>query len=99
MSYLVNCIYIIFSGFTEGEDFIRPQNYDPHALLDTNTFRVCRTVDLLNDDLEESTESFIFRLTLSPGEFDSAGAFQNTVPQAEVVILDDDSQGLIIIVQ
>ena len=76
-----------------------PQNYNPFDLLDTNTFRVCRTVELLNDDLEESTESFVFRLTLSPGVFDSAGAFQNTVPQAEVVILDDDSQGLIIIVQ
>ena len=78
---------------TEGEDYVIPVTYSVSAVLDATTFRDCRTVDLMNDDLLEDTESFIFRLTLSSGPFDVIGNFQVSVPRTTVVILDDDTPG------
>ena len=70
-----------------------PPGYSQSALLDATTSRDCRSVNLIDDDTEEAMESFIFRLTLSSGLFDVVGNFQVMVPQTEVVILDNDSQG------
>lgn len=85
--------YMRSLNFTENQDYTVPISYQSSALLDATTFRDCRSVDLTDDALEEASESFIFRLTLSTGPFDVIGNFQVTVPQTEVIILDDDSQG------
>ena len=70
-----------------------PNAFSEAALLDATTSRDCRSVNLIDDATEEPTESFVFRLTLSSGPFDVVGNFQVTIPQTEVVILDNDSQG------
>ena len=73
------------------EDYSIPPGYLSSALLDASTIEECRSVNILDDALLESTESFLFRLTLSGGIFDVIGNFDVTVPQTEVFILDDDT--------
>ena len=86
-------LLILYIQYTVVQDYTIPPGYSPSALLDATTSRDCRSVNLIDDATEESMESFIFRLTLSSGQFDVVGNFQVTVPQTEVVILDNDSQG------
>ena len=80
--------------FTEDQDYVVPSSFARSALLDVTTNRDCRVVEILDDSLQESTESFIFRLTLSSGQFDVNGDFQVSVPQTEVFILDNDALGI-----
>lgn len=95
---LLALIHNIFSyyhniQYTVNVDYTLPVDYVRSALLDRTISRDCRSVNLIDDTTEEAMESFIFRLTLSTGQFDVFGNFQVTLPQTEVVILDNDSQG------
>ena len=72
------------------EDYSLPAGFQSLGLLDASTIEDCRTVNIIDDATQEGRESFLFRLTLSGGQFDVVGNFQVTVPTAEVVILDDD---------
>ena len=74
-----------------GEDYSVPAGYQSSGLLDATTIEECRTVNIINDASQEDRESFLFRLTLSGGQFDVIGNFQVSVPTTEVVILDDDA--------
>ena len=72
------------------EDYSIPAGYQSSGLLDATTIEECRSVNIVDDATQEVMESFLFRLTLSGGQFDVVGNFQVTVPTTEVVILDDD---------
>ena len=72
------------------EDYSLPPGFQSLGLLDEATIEDCRTVNIIDDAIQEGRESFLFRLTLSGGQFDVVGNFEVTVPTTEVVILDDD---------
>ena len=84
--YQVPILYI----FAVNEDYSLPAGFQSLGLLDASTIEDCRTVNIIDDATQEGRESFLFRLTLSGGQFDVVGNFEVTVPTAEVVILDDD---------
>ena len=79
------------SIFAVDEDYSVPAGFQSSGLLDATTIEECRTVNIINDASQEDRESFLFRLTLSGGQFDVIGNFQVSVPTTEVVILDDDA--------
>ena len=86
-SAIVNLGY----NFAVNEDYSIPAGYQSSGLLDAATIEECRSVNIIDDATQEVMESFLFRLTLSGGQFDVVGNFQVTVPTTEVVILDDDA--------
>lgn len=78
----------IKSSVAENNDYVIPPSYSDVSVLDSTVIRDCKTVDLVDDNLEEPSESFTFRLTLSSNNV--IGNFQVVFPETTVLIQDDD---------
>lgn len=86
----MNILYSYCQTIAVSEDYTVPDSFPLQSFLDITATRDCRSVEIVDDSLIESTESFSLQLTLGSGPFDTVGNFQITIPETTVVIEDDD---------
>ena len=79
-----------YINIVEGEDYVRPVSYSAVSSLSAGNLRECKVVNLVNDSLGESTESFTFELAPDIFLFGLFGNFQIVLPRTTVIIQDDD---------